>query len=780
MAEDSTDDLSQEIVILESDNNDEEEVQEAIDKEIENNDAKAKEKKKKKLLIIIIAIFSFLLIVMIVMIVVIKMRHIEKPKVIDTAKIVQKLIKKENVSPFSASKIDKMIQKANLLYEQGEKPKALKIFEKIATFNESFSYYNMGVAKMKEKDYAQAIVSFKKAIQNREQKCISSINAAVSALHLNKSELFKYYIDLAYAYLPDDVNMPLYSYEMSLINYYKKFYYEALSSLEHPSHKFNVDEQRYISSKILAYIGNDAFAIDALLKINETYTYLPLGLLYARIGEFAIAKKYLEKSLLYTNEPLKIKLALALVENKLGDLKGSADLLNFTYKQNQKKAISTYPIEVTLKNSLFDVNIAQKEFQKNLYFDEQNVYSLIFYFAPYKIFNASQSIEYIRKGGMNLFLDKLGPALDYLKASSSISKVNFSIAKGIKKALANHIFQANKIFKSLIKDYPSHSILHYNLGLTYAQIGDFKKAYKHFSISYHLDNTNYLAGVFSIYCAKLIKKDVKKLTEDVRSSIAIDKNIPDINLYMSLINLGENNQFSLSRWIEADKKNTPLNLAFDIIIAQKISNEKYFRSKSTQLQALLPEDLMSNIIFFNMKYSGENIKKYAKDIQLRFLDKKLDFSSFYYGAMIARTQYIKLLQISGLLYFERDKLKAKLPLEKDDPMALTHTLAYLDIYSNNFEESYVLYNKLIDDFNQKDTTIIFLAATAAIGAKHTANAIALLQLSKIIDNTNDESRYALGLLYQEVKNFKGAIIQYKKIRDKNFKSKYFSFKIKAK
>ena len=253
--------------------------------------------------------------------------------------------------------------------------------------------------------------------------------------------------------------------------------------------------------------------------------------------------------------------------------------------------------------------------------------------------------------------------------------------------------------------------------------------------------------------------------------------MPDTNLYMSMINLSENNQFSLSRWIEADKKDNPLNLVFDVIIAQKISNEKYFRKKSTQLQAMLPKDLMSNIVYFNMKYGNENIKEYAKNIQLQFKDKKLDFSSFYYGAKIARVQYVKLLQISGLLYHERDRLKARLPLEKDDPIALTHTLAYLDIFSNNFEESYVLYNKLIDDFKQNDTTTIFLAAVAAIGAKHSANAIALLELSKIIDKTNDESRYALGLLYQEVKNFKGAIIQYKKMKDKNFKSKYFSFKI---
>ncbi len=777
MAEESPDDLSQEVVILESDNNNEEEEKEAIDKEIEDNDAKIKEKKKKKLLIIVIATISLLLVVLVIVVIVVKMKHVVKPKQIDTTKIVQKLIKKENISPFSTSKIDKMIQKANLLYEQGEKPKALKIYEHIATYNEALSSYNIGVARMKENDYAQAIVSFKKAIENREQKCISSINAAVSALHLHKSALFKYYIDLAYAYLPDDANLPLYSYEMSLINYYKQFYYEALSSLEHPNNKSNVDKQRYISSKILAYIGNNTSAIDALLKINQGYTYFPLGLLYAKIGDFAIAKKYLEKALSFTNTPLKIKMALALVESKLGNLTTSADILNEVYNQNKKVALSIYPIKAVLKYSLFDINTAQKEFQKSLYFNDKNTFGLIFYFAPYKIFDAAQSIEYIRKGGMNLFLDKLAPALNYLKASSSISKVNSSIVKGIKKALSNHVFQANKIFRILLKDYPSHSILHYNLGLSYAQMGNFRKAYKHFSKSYHLDNTNYLAGVFSIYCAKIIKKDVKKLSEDVKSSIAMDKNIPDTNLYMSMINLSENNQFSLSRWIETDKKDNPLNLVFDVIIAQKISNGKYFRKKSTQLQAMLPKDLISNIIYFNMKYGNENIKEYAKNIQLQFKDKKLDFSSFYYGAKIARTQYVKLLQISGLLYNERDRLKARLPLEKDDPIALTHTLAYLDIFSNNFEESYVLYNKLIDDFEQKDTTTIFLAAVAAIGAKHTANAIALLELSKIIDNTNDESRYALGLLYQEVKNFKGAIIQYKKIKDKNFKSKYFSFKI---
>ncbi|MCF6172989.1 MAG: hypothetical protein L3J44_04310 [Campylobacteraceae bacterium] len=771
------DELEEEVIILESADETSEADQKQSDAlEIKDKSAD-KNKLNKKLLIIIIAVFSLLLVIIIVVIIILKNKNNEKPKPVNTEEIVQKLIKKERISPFTPSKIDKMIQKANLLYEQGDKSKALKIYRQIAIFNEALSFYNIGVAKMKEKNYSEAIESFKKAIQNRQQKCISAINAAVSALNLGESKLFKYYLDLAYAYLPDDVNAPLYSYEMSLINYYKNFYYEALSSLEHPSNSFNTNAQRYISSKILAYIGNNKEAIDMLLKINTVDTNFPLGLLYARIQEYTIAQKYLQKAQSFTDEPIKVKMALALVENKLGNLKDSAKLMDDAVKLNEKKALSAYPIKAILKPSLFDINIAQKEFVKNLYFDDENVYSLIFYFAPYKIFDATQSVEYIRKGGMNLFLDKLGPALDYLKASSTISKVNISIAKGIKKALSNHVFQANKIFKSIIRNYPFHSVLHYDLALTYAQIGDYKQAYKYFVTSYHLDNTNYLAGVFAIFTAKLIKKDIAKLMEDVKSSIALDKKLSNTNLYMSLINLSENNQFSLSRWIENDTKNNPLNLVFDVIISQKISNKNYFRNKATLLQALLPKDLISNIIYFNMKNTEKSIKDYAKNIQLKFKDKTLDFSSFYYGAKIARTQYIKFLQISGLLYHERDILKARLPLETNDIMALTYTLAYLDIYTNNFEESYVLYNKLIDDFHQKDTKTIFLAATAAIGAKHTENAIALLELSKLIDSTNNESRYALGLLYQEIKNFKGAVIQYRKIGNNNFKSKFFGFQI---
>lgn len=142
-------------------------------------------------------------------------------------KFLKSLKSKFKKSQFSPSKIENMIKKANVLYEKGDKDDALKIYE-IATFNEAISYYNIGVAKLKEQNFGEALEAFKKAIQNKEHRCISAINAAVCALEMKDKKLFNYYIDLAYAYLPEEANAPLYSYYVGLVNYYKNFYFEAL------------------------------------------------------------------------------------------------------------------------------------------------------------------------------------------------------------------------------------------------------------------------------------------------------------------------------------------------------------------------------------------------------------------------------------------------------------------------------------------------------------------------------------------------------------------------
>ena len=762
----------EEIIILDA-----EESSDSTDKKKVKTKKKQPIKDNKKLLIIGGGVIGLVFIIIIIVIISLSSSKETQIADINTTQIADKLNKKNDLGQFSPSHLENMIKKANVLYERGNKEEALNVYKRISTYNEAISYYNIGVAKLKEKDYKGALNSFKKAIDNGEQRCVSSINAAVSALELNDKNLFKYYIDLAFTYLPMESNAPLYSYYVGIINYYKNYYYESLISFTHPNSQHYTYEQNYLASKILASINMNTKALNSLEKKAKTEDALTLALLYARLGEFKVSKNYLIKANSNTENPLHVKAALVLVENKLGQLENSAGLMNELYDTYDENATKVYPIKVTLRDSLFDVNVAQNDFDKTLFFDDKRTYSLLFYFAPFKVFNAKQTINYIRKGSMNVFIDEIGPALSYLKRSSTISKVNISISAGIKKALNYHTEQANQIFLKMINTYPKHSILHYNLALTFAQMANFEKAHKHFTKSYHLDNNNYLAGAFAIMTGNLIHKDIKKLKEDIKSSITNDTSLEETNIFMSLIHLTENNQLSLTRWLEEKKEKTPFNLIFDTIIGQKTFNEKAYRKKATILKSILPRDIMANIINFNVKNKKNDIKKYAKAIQIDFKKLDLDYNSFYYGPRIVQESYVKLLQIGGLLHHERIKFIKKMELEKNDVAAIMQTLAYLNIYTNNFEESYVLYNKLIDDLGKNDSATIFLAAIASIGAGHIENAVALLELSKLTNPKNFEARYGLGLLYQEIRNWEGAIIQYRKIGNSDFKSKYFSFKV---
>lgn len=773
----------EEVVILEAsalDENfapmqDEGAAEEAAAQKLEEENAKRlqeKEKKKRTLLILGGAVFLLLLTIGLIVTLTTKKEPIPEPVVLEET--TEKVIPKPQFSP---SKLETMIKKANLLYEQGNKEDALKIYEHIATFNEAISFYNIGVAKMKEQNFSEALEAFKKAIQNREHRCISAINAAVCALELKDKKLFNYYIDLAFAYLPEETNAPLYSYYVGLVHYYKNFYYEALSALSHPVSDFYKEDQDYIAAKILASLSHDNAATELLLPIKAHDDSFTLGLLHAKLGEYQKAKNYFMAALKNHREDSKIKMALALVENKLGNLSNAASLMSEVSKVSDPSTKPFYKIRSTLKPSLFDVQKAQGEFEKEFFFNNENTYSAIFYYAPYKVFDAKQTIDYIRKGSMNIFIDEIGPALSYLKASSTISKVNIAISKGIKKALDFHVYEANEIFLQMVEEYKNHSILHYNLALTYAQMGDYALAYKNFSKSYHLDSNNYLAGVFALMSGNLIGKDVTKLAEDVKESLSKNHALGDDNLYASLIHLTDGTDFALARWLEKEKEETPLSIMLDTISARKLNNDTLYRRSSQKLQALLPRDILANIIAFNVKHYTQDIKSFAKAIQIEFNNLSLDYDAFYYGPKIVKEQYVKLLQIGGLIHQKRDGVRKKMEEERMDIASIMQTLAYLEIFANQFEEAFVLYNKLIDDFNKKDSNTIFLASVAAIGAGHPENAIALMELSKLIDPGNIESRYALGLVYQEMGNYEAAIIQFRNIGNIGFISEYFSFDI---
>ncbi|EJE1688710.1 tetratricopeptide repeat protein [Campylobacter coli] len=702
-----------------------------------------------------------------------------KPDIIASKPIEQPVVMPDESYNYNdMTRVDGMIQKANALYLKGEVEQALKVYEQIAVYNESLSNYNLGVSQMNEGKFDEAFDSFKKAIANGENQSVAAINAAVCALKLNDKEKFKYYIDLAQVYLPKEGKSKLYDYYLALINYYKGYYPEALQMLQRVNSEPYTDVAKYLSAKIYAKMDFDAKSVQQLNTQGSFEPSLSLGLLYARMGEYDKAKIALNTAMKIERDFNQSLSALTLVDIKTGDFQDMLLRLQDTYRNDEDKykILDRYKIKVRLNKELFNIAIAQRNFSNDILKKQKDQFDLLFYFAPYQVFDSKQASLYIKKPNITNFVDDSSDGQSYLARSQALSSTNVKISNIINDALNQKLRLANKEFQALLEDYPEHSILQYNLALTYAQMQNYELAYKHFSSSYHLNPKNYLAGAFAMFCGKLSDNDTTKLYHEILDNIAADSNFK-ANMQKNMLFLANGDYISMLPYLDENGQKTPLNLIFETIIAKNNNLNNQVDVRIAKLRSELPQDIVANILYFNSLNSNLNIKEYAQNAQIHFKNLQVDYRSVFGGSNIARELYVNLMHIAGLLNLERQKFKTLINTSKVKDEGMIQTLAYLDIFAQQYEESYALYNTLIDEYGAKDSRTLFLASVAAVGANNPNSAIALLQLSKLTDKNNKESKVALGLLYQEVGNYEAAMTQYRTLPN-DFKSEFFTFDIK--
>jgi hypothetical protein len=182
-------------------------------------------------------------------------------------------------------------------------------------------------------------------------------------------------------------------------------------------------------------------------------------------------------------------------------------------------------------------------------------------------------------------------------------------------------------------------------------------------------------------------------------------------------------------------------------------------------------------MYIDAHFSKLNSVKYASEVMNYLKVQKFNFSDLYFGAHVTRYLYTQQNLITGKLYYLREQLKQALESTTNQTHELTSALALASLYDKAYEESYTLYNNLIDNLKVNDSQTLFLGAVASTAANHHSNAIALLELSKMKNPDFLESRYALGLLYLEARNNKGATVQLSKVNKNNFNSEYFNFSI---
>ena len=742
------------------------------------NDDESASKKKRKLLIIGAGVATFLLIIILILVFSSSDEEIEEITQNETLDILDKKLQDEPEKKSINSRLDKMIKKANYLFEDGKKEEALNLYEQIASYSESVSFYNLGVAQLKQKDFQNALNSFKKAILEKENICVSSINAAVSAMHLNKKRLASYYIDLAEAYLNTQANSPLYDYYYSLIAFYKHNYPESLLALNNQISEHYQDEKQHMAAKINLQLRNNYKAIDALEKSLLIEDEEALGLLYARVGDLSLARTHLQRSIDELGESNERNLALAYVNMKSGRGGKAGHLLKSLYEKRDENITKIYPIDVFLKPSLFDVHAAQKELKHKLKLDKRTAYSIFFHFAPYKIFDPTQTLGFLKKGSANIVINDISEAKTYLNQSTHNSRINRAIASAIKSALEHRLTEASSKLKLALKDYPKHTELNYNLALTYAQLGDIVLANKHFLKAYYLNPKHHLSGLFALMCSEILGIENKKVSLLIKENLRFEKESEETSFHKSVLSYLKKDLSGASTWLNESKAPQPLYNAYEFLLALSLGRDKLAKKSTKALTLKMPQDALSQMLYIHSHFSVLDPKEYAEKSIEYLREHPLEMEQIFYGVSIVSEMYVFQALLGGQLYPLSQKLKHALSQSLENQEALIAPLALTNIYMKNFEEAYTLYNQLIDSYNERTSHTMFLAGVAAIGANHHANAIALFELAKLKNVSNDESRYALGLLQIEAKNLNAASIQFAKIGNTGFQSRYFNFKIK--
>ena len=716
------------------------------------------------------------------------------------------------IRKIEGGELQSLIQKAALLYSSGHIAEALDIYNNISIFSQSFASFNLGVAKLKERNLKDALNAFDDTINSGENIAAAAINAAQISYQLRDFNRYNYYVNLAKGTMIEWSGKPLYSYLYSLANYYSANYFNALSSLNNPSSNFYETPSALMGAKIYLNFNDEYNALKKLLDISDMDNRFTIGLLYARMGEYDLAYQYISDYMRNIDSTqtmhLQGNMALALVELKRSHFTQSAEIYNTLMKNNEAKdLVKFYPIKIKLRDALFDINIAQKSFwNRNNNEQITNLwhYKIIFYFAPFRVFDINNAISLINDGGLRLRMNNLEEADSTLARGVMMSQINQSITQGLKEILRYNINEALNIMREASKKYPNHQILQYNLGLIYAQLNDFENARRHFLRAYHLDSNDLLSGIFALMSSQLTQKDGSRILNDITTSleeITFDSPTQE-GFYRSLLGFANGNLTDDMQWFHKNEESTlqtlqenqsqmqitpqnpahtqatPLMFALNALYALGTRDKNIITNAFDELIIASNNDIVAMILGKISSHFNENIKAFSLNLFDFFKNDLQNLEIVYTGPSLARQIYIYMAFLVGANSYVDEILNHRLLNNNgDDVSGILQALALNAIYLLDFERAFAYYNELIDVYKVQSSEVYFYATVAAIGAGYYDNAVALIQLSRMDNSTNFEARYALGLLHQAMGNLHLASMQFGAITKQGFKSDFFDFEI---
>ncbi len=331
-----------------------------------------------------------------------------------------------------------------------------------------------------------------------------------------------------------------------------------------------------------------------------------------------------------------------------------------------------------------------------------------------------------------------------------------------------------------LKNSPNNALLHYNVGLIYAQLEDYHKAYFHFLRAFHLNSADYLSAIFAILASHFTHEDTTEFLREITESFySQDFSSPTQKALLSslIAYLNYRTNWDMD-WLKNAPKKLPFYYALEAVFAKESKDKKLMVQSFGNLKKMLPKDLISNIFYEIVSYYDASIR-HTLSIYTLLDSHKISWDQTMLGPILGRNFYAYM----GFMVNDLDKqeklLEQKIASleEGEAPNDWLDNLALVSLFQGKYEKASALYQNLIDGLKDNEARLKILASLTYIAQKNYDSAALWLELGKLDEPNNENIRYALGLLYQRKGDLKSALNHFLAIKTSDFFSPYFDFEI---
>ncbi len=590
--------------------------------------------------------------------------------------------------------------------------------------------FNTAVLYLEQEKYQHAIALLKQSA--KILKIPSWLNLGIAYYKLESNNNAYLYLKKIYDFKELQFKNK-YAYFSACYYLYKltddKKYIEEITTISTKSKRLTEHEKILLVDTLILQ-KKYKFALDTALK-TKSISKLKIAMLYLKLRDYRNAKNYLEKSSaeakgdVAKNEVLWFQLFRNLKSN---------DMTNITdtiVKIDDRKKI--FKINKKLKLELF---FNKDKFTPKEYFDQVTNLSnnqkldFMYYFTPFIFEDYDVMGDDETKGFI-------------IKNQNSISELNMMIkynADFLNIVKLDPIKRVQVLQSMIDEKYDTKSYEYYNLGLCYAQVYDYNKAYKYFKKAYNLDHGNKLYSVMTFLTIKKLNIFVDKVFKEFLVKNIMSKKGSYSYISQYLYKIFEDSS------IDLDKKSLTSVQKKSIFFRALYFLDNVKKNGILSTEPLLVEfskDPLVYLLTLIAREKNENEYLYISRIQDEL--PKIYNNTFLTGSLVITDYYLDILRALGL--FNRTEFN----IENIDTPSYLRTKAIVSLYQGDPNKTIDIIENIQNTYNLQSIDSLYILAAALFSSGQKESAYATLTQIELFYRDRD-AKFLSGIrLIQDMK-----------------------------